>query len=144
MERSAMERSEMRMRLVRGLAGLVPLSLALGAAVPAVGQQAQGLRRVPMITAIECEVRGQSLFVFAEGLVPSAGWTDARLEPQRELNGIWEFALRARPPAGDAAQVVRRISAERRVSTDGLDGVRGLRVLGTGPGVAEISINACR
>ena len=50
------------------------------------------------------------LQITARGMVPTAGWTNPRLEPfifiQPPPDGIYEFDFVADPPSGVAAQVI--------------------------------------
>jgi hypothetical protein len=114
---------------------------------PVVGQQQRDFAPVPMVTAIECARDGaQDLVVAVVGLVPSAGWSEPRLEPHAALpsdDGFWELDFVALPPAGRAAQVLREIAAVDRIEQFRAAEIRGFRVFGVGEGVQEISLARC-
>jgi hypothetical protein len=50
--------------------------------------------------------------LLAEGETPNAGWTDLELGNERVADGILHFDFLGNPPAGQAAQVITRVSTK--------------------------------
>src|SRR5687768_13384247 len=98
---------------MRTLAAVLTLLATLAVTSPAQEKPKEVvvLKRVPQITDVTFELQTTeppNLVVTAHGQVPTGGWTDVqlirRVYEKEPADGIWEYDLLARPPAGLATQ----------------------------------------
>lgn len=120
-----------------GLAGLLP-----GDDKP---KEVTVLKRVPQITDVTYELQTSeppNLIVTAQGQVPTGGWTEVqlvrRVYEKEPADGIWEYDLLAKPPAGLATQVLSKVKASDVWEKVDAKKIKGLRVYGLEKGIKTI------
>jgi len=103
------------------------------------------LKRVPRVTDVTYELQTSdppNLVVTAEGTVPTGSWTEVqlirRVYEKEPADGIWEYDLLARPPAGPAAQVISKVKASDIWEKVDATKLKGLRVYGLEKGTKTL------
>lgn len=95
------------------MTALLPLALAL-AAPPAAAGDARPVAAVSQARAIRLSDSPVAYQIEAAGTVPTAGWTNPRLEPMNGEIGVQTFTFVATPPDRPAVPEPERIEAWTR------------------------------
>jgi len=89
------------------------------------------VRKVTRVKARIIRSKPPVLVVSAQGVVPTAGWKSIGLSQHIYVrppsNGIQGFDFVGNPPSGPSAQVLKKVSASRRIRA--ASWVKGVRVI---------------
>jgi hypothetical protein len=134
------------MRIVLTILALVALC-GPGAIAQEKEKELVPFKRVPEILEVTFELQTTeppNLAVTATGRVSSGGWTEVQLLRRVYIappaDGIWEYDLLGKPPAGAAIQVLSKVKGTDLWEKVELDKLKGIRVYGLGDGVKTIRI----
>lgn len=117
-------------------AAVIVLPLAAGCGKTEDGPVSQMVYRVDKLTVKRLAQSPPAIVIEAEGMAPTAAWTDIRLEPQVMVDDELTYHFVGTPPKEMAAQVLSPVKAARLV--DPLpENVGKIRVAATGNALVE-------